>query len=606
MTLHISVLGIDGSGKSTLTAVLPVILAAEFGVRAVAAGDRFLVSDAAEDHLAPGFQPEGLPPAARLSTVLKRLTKRVVHSRRLYPMVKLAQMLAQDQAARTLGARYNGDIVVSDGNTILSAAARAANYIRPASDPETASGKGPGPDDLRAVFRYVLHGDPIPRQNRDRLPDLTRARQAHRFLRAFRLHCAWLPDLVVFLDVSPRLAMDRIARRGAGMDRHENERDLAQARDMYLRVLEAYAGHCGLGRVLCVDGDRLSRSETIAAVVEGLRPHLEDLRSRPPEAGMPLGATRIELARGSVWRRVLNHRYLAGYLLRHLGEGSWREPLFAFSRPGRLFLKEGYSADVMRSIYERNDAASRFFDRAFFEYPLHRAVYDRLQILTRRIERELEGRLQQAPELAVFTAPSGCAYDLFRPLEALAARDPQSISRVRILASDLDPKGALDTELTRRAREIGVQFDFQRGDLTCGEMQRRLAAGGPYRIVLFVGLSSWIPKPDLVRHLRWIRENLHEDGVLITDSFTPRAFALSGRYAGYKAHYYDPDTYKALLEYCGFDSANALVESGRDGINHVVLVRPQPCGYTEKRHEPLSIQQSVTSSIARGAGRRDL
>ncbi|HJY27508.1 MAG TPA: hypothetical protein VJ306_05685, partial [Pyrinomonadaceae bacterium] len=42
-----------------------------------------------------------------------------------------------------------------------------------------------------------------------------------------------------------------------------------------------------------------------------------------------------------------------------------------------------------------------------------------------------------------------------------------------------------------------------------------------------------------------------------------------GRYIGYKANYYTPEVYKAILNYCGFDVA--ATESGRDEINHVLV-----------------------------------
>ena len=88
MTLHVCILGIDGSGKSTISAALPTILAAEAGLVAGAAGETFRVSDPDEDHLAPKFHPDGLPVSARLTTRFKRLAKGLVDSRRLYPGVQ--------------------------------------------------------------------------------------------------------------------------------------------------------------------------------------------------------------------------------------------------------------------------------------------------------------------------------------------------------------------------------------------------------------------------------------------------------------------------------------------------------------------------------------
>jgi hypothetical protein len=111
--------------------------------------------------------------------------------------------------------------------------------------------------------------------------------------------------------------------------------------------------------------------------------------------------------------------------------------------------------------------------------------------------------------------------------------------------------------------------------MTDGEMRRRFEEKAPYDVALFVGLSSWLPKPQILEHLRWIRKNLREDGLLVTDSFTPEAYALSGRYVGYKANYYEPEIYRALVDYCGFDGLSAEVESGRDRINHVLIASPR-------------------------------
>src|SRR5262249_32354 len=111
-----------------------------------------------------------------------------------------------------------------------------------------------------------------------------------------------------------------------------------------------------------------------------------------------------------------------------------------------------------------------------------------------------------------------------------------------------------------------------RGDLTSDEMRARFQQSGPYDLVLFVGLSSWISKANLVRHLRLIHEQLlAPGGVLVTDSFTPAAYALSGKYVGYKANYYARRAFSSRLAYCVFDPARLSWASGRDRINHVCL-----------------------------------
>ena len=314
--------------------------------------------------------------------------------------------------------------------------------------------------------------------------------------------------------------------------------------------------------------DELSIGQTLQAISETLQPHLRAANFAERVSTSPLGTT--DLADEVIRKKTVNQRYLFRYLLLKCFSGAWREPTFFFSKLGRLFLKEGYSAGIMRAIYDRDEKEYGALDHIFLEYSLHRAVYDRLQILVRKIQPELEARLANGGELRIFTAPSGFAYDLFRPLEEIARRDPDARKRVHVTAADLDPHGVLQEELSARANRLGIRFTFHRGDITAPSMLERLEETAPFDLALFVGLSSWLPKPQTLRHLSWLRENLRPDGQLITDCFTPEAYALSGRYIGYKANYYTPDVYKAMLDFCGFDGLNADVESGRDRINHVL------------------------------------
>jgi SAM-dependent methyltransferase len=577
MTLQVSVLGIDGSGKSSLVASLSAILAGELNVVAGSAGETFWVMGADEDHLAPKFHPYGFPLSARLAKRFKKLAKRFVNSRRIYPIFKLGQMLLQDAAARNLARRYGAEVMVSDGNVLLSAFGRAANYRRPASD-GASSDAVPAPDveDLAAVLAYLLEGKPLPVESLPKLPRLDMAMWIDRLCRWLGLGGVSMPDAVIFLDVSPRVAMERIAHRHAWVDRHENESDLAQARAMYLKTLEAYERFNPQALVCRIPVDKLSPGEVLEAALEALRPRIAAARVARGVSRLPLGTTATKLTGSSVWARVLNARYLFRYLLPKFFCGAWREPFFPFSKLGRVFLKEGYSAKVMQLIYDQHEKPCGPLDRIFLGYPLHRAVHDRLQILSRKIEAELERRLKSGGQVSIFTAPSGVAYDLFQPLEAIARRSPELLEKVELTAADLDPHGCLARTLTERAEKLGIQFRFLRGDLTNEEFRAQFTESAKFDVALFVGLSGWLPRSPTIRHLKWLRARLRDDGVLVSDCFTAASYALSGHIMGYKAAYYTPDNYRALLDYCGFDGLGAEVESGLNWINHVIVVRPRP------------------------------
>ena len=576
MTLQVCILGIDGSGKSTVATALPGVLAAECGLVAGSASETFRVVAPDEDHLAPKFYPDGLPLAARLSMQLKRAAKRLVDHPTLYPAFKLLQMLSQDSAVWTLSRRYDSAVFVSDGNAFLSTTGRAANYLRAASAEGQSHVSAPDAEDLRAAFSYILDDAPVPENSRQKLPSLGRGKLIYKLSNLLRFQAAWLPDIVVFLDLSPEVALTRIKSRRQKIDRHENLADLNQAREMYLKTLEAFQKYHAPEAAHRIRVDELTVGETVRAVIEALEPHLSaDSVSRAAisRLGSPLGTTK--LTGGTIRGKASNLRYVFRYLLPKLFSGSWREPMFFFSQLGRLFLKEGYSANVMRVIYDRDEKQYGLFDRIFLEYSLHRAVYDRLQILVSQIKPELESRLSGGGEVRILTAPSGFAYDLFRPLEEIARQDADAMRRVQVVAGDLDPHGDLEGKLHDRARRLGIRLTFVRGDITDEGVRGRLGEWAPFDLALFVGLSSWLPKPQTLIHLAWLREKLVDNGRLITDSFTPEAYALSGRYIGYKANYYTPEVYKAMLDYCGFDGLTTHLQSGRDGINHVLVAVPR-------------------------------
>ncbi len=560
MTLQVAVLGIDGSGKSTLARSLPMVMAAEMNVVAGAAGDDFFVFGPDQDHLAPKFHPKGVPLAARLAHLFRRLAKRFAGGP-AYPYLKLSHLMFQDDAAVSIARSYGCDVMVSDCNLILSAMGRAGNYKHANRERSTI-------DDLRAVFSFLIEGEALPESSARRLPSLSAAGTVCGVARTLGFDGVWIPDVVLFLDVDPAVALERIRARGEQLDRHENLGDMQHARETYLKALRALEMHRGNTCTHVIDAGDLEPNEVLAAAIAALRPHINSLRDSG--ARSVLGTTE----RGG--RSVLN----AGYLLRYLGgrwfQGAWREPAFLFSSMGRLLLCEGYSAGVMRVIYDRGGVHRSIADRVFLNYPLHRAVYDRLQILSARVEAELESRLTRGQCLRIFTAPSGFAYDLFGPLSAIALRHPELMRKVTLVAADLDPHGVLRGELEQRAAALGLgSFHFAVGDITTSEFQRELGEHGPFDMALFVGLSSWLPRPHALRHLRWLRSNLQPDGVLLSDCFSADTYSLGGRYIGYRAQYYSPALYRCLLDYAGFDGTATSIESGRDRINHVLVTRPR-------------------------------
>lgn len=78
------------------------------------------------------------------------------------------------------------------------------------------------------------------------------------------------PDLTVFLDVDPEVALERIAGRGEPASRYETGRTLAAVHRAYQGLLTARRG---VGTLLVVDGSGTAE-EVEAAVGAALAPHL--------------------------------------------------------------------------------------------------------------------------------------------------------------------------------------------------------------------------------------------------------------------------------------------------------------------------------------------
>lgn len=557
MSLHVCIIGIDGSGKSTVVDALPDALAGFGGLRVASAGGRFRVADPSRTMLAPRYHPAGLPVAARLANGFRKLARLSRRRLRVYPFAKILQLGCQDAAARGLEKRYRPDVVVSEGNLVLSVVGRAANYLRPAHLGGDTRGFAGSTAPLRRAFA-ALDGRAM---GRGWVRLLSRA---GRLMERGGFHAVWLPDVVILLDLTPDEALGRIRARGSRIDPHENRRDLAQARAMYIQALGALSELRGKSRLVSVPVGGMSPGQVIRAVDAIVRREVAEPAPRP-ERDETLG--RVDS--GSVWWSFFKPGYLARCLVGRFFSGAWREPLFPVCRAGRRFLKEGYSGTVMQDIYDQDTRRPAAHERPFLGYPLHRAVYDRIGLLVPQISKAIAGRTGR---VRILSAPCGLAEDVFRSVER--ARTIAGVDvEVELTALDLDPNERMAAALEARGREAGVDVRFFRGDIT--DDRTWSADGvGDFDVAVFVGLSGWLPKPDLVAHLRRLRGLVRADGVLVTDTFTAGAYALSGYYAGYRAHYYEPSVYASLLEAAGFRARAEAFESGRDGLNHVIACSP--------------------------------
>jgi 1-acyl-sn-glycerol-3-phosphate acyltransferase len=225
----VAVLGVDGSGKSTLSRRLAVDLSS--------AGCACLIGDSLE------LFANGGPRAAQ--PLLKEKLRRWVSAQAKdakslarYKIPKLTELLLRDALLGEAERWYSPDLIFMDGSPLLNMTAWSILYR-----PELMSA------DFCARAMAILAGrgsakDPLYKE----FPELV-------VMKRLGLTRLALPDAVIFLDIPPTVAIERIRNRGEKMQVHETEEKLGRLREAYLMVVDATRERMGLPSFV-LDGDR--------------------------------------------------------------------------------------------------------------------------------------------------------------------------------------------------------------------------------------------------------------------------------------------------------------------------------------------------------------
>jgi len=216
----VAILGIDGSGKSTVSR--------RMAERLSMGGGACLVSDRLEFY--ENGEPKPLQPlvldAAR--GLVSRYAKRA-RSLAHYKIPKLTELLLRDRMLAEVNRWYAPRIIVQDGSPLLNMAAWATLYGREdLSEDRLATAVG-----ILAGQRHgIARSDPI----FEELPEL-------RHLDQLGLTHLVLPRRLVLLDLPATAACARIATRGEALQPHETEEKLKRLRDAYLKVVRIIDQH---------------------------------------------------------------------------------------------------------------------------------------------------------------------------------------------------------------------------------------------------------------------------------------------------------------------------------------------------------------------------
>lgn len=208
----VAFLGIDGSGKSTLSRAVAEALSTSAGV--------CLISD--QLVFFEGGAPRPLQPLAT-EIIRKKISDYAKKAGTLksYKIPKLAELLLRNHLYYEVRRWYNPDVIIMDGCPLLNIAAWATLYKREAPD-ETALAKAMGVLTRRGD---IPSSDPVFTQ----FPEL-------RHFRRWRMNQMVLPEVVVFLDIPAATAYRRIARRGERRQAHETEEKLTRLGAAYRTV----------------------------------------------------------------------------------------------------------------------------------------------------------------------------------------------------------------------------------------------------------------------------------------------------------------------------------------------------------------------------------
>lgn len=258
--LVVSIVGVDGCGKSSICEGALAGVSARFRVAAI--GDRTLSGGPGE----PVRERLDIP-RSRLTHAAGRLARNL-QWQGLYKDVKFLELTGRTRL-RDWVARHDAPVVIlSDGDsTVNSAAWAAARFYRTelAGDDE----------ELAGLLRRLTGEEKIPlgdaRYYLRRAPQLL-------LLNRLQLGRFSYPDLIVLLEIDAAAALQRIRARGKPLQVHETEAFLDELGRAYRRVCALLEERRGIP-VVRLRVDELSLEETVQRVVAATVELVERVRA---------------------------------------------------------------------------------------------------------------------------------------------------------------------------------------------------------------------------------------------------------------------------------------------------------------------------------------
>ena len=212
--LTLAFLGIDGSGKSTLSRLLAAHMSAECRTA--------LVSDALV--LYSRGKIEQLQPLL-LESVRSRIGQyaKVTRSMKQYKLPKITELLLRDHLLSQISRWYDPGCICLDGAPLLNITAWISLYRPEYFDVSV----------CEQIIQILTGQLPLTRNSKlaRELPDLQLLERLH-------LNQLTLPELIFWVDTPPAVAIDRIQSRGEPLQSHEDLNKLTHLRQGYELVVQ--------------------------------------------------------------------------------------------------------------------------------------------------------------------------------------------------------------------------------------------------------------------------------------------------------------------------------------------------------------------------------
>jgi len=212
-SFSLAVLGIDGSGKSTISKLVSRKLSETLRVCLISDKLEFYENESQKE-LQPLLTEKVREAVGRYAKTAKSLKK--------YKIPKMAELLLRDHIMGEVQRWYSPDVIVLDGCPLINLTAWAKLYKGEYFDMDTCS----------SAMRILSGRTEITKKDEpllEKIPELAA-------LKRFKLTHMKLPDALIMLDVDPGISITRIQSRGERKQVHETEEKLAKLREGYLMV----------------------------------------------------------------------------------------------------------------------------------------------------------------------------------------------------------------------------------------------------------------------------------------------------------------------------------------------------------------------------------